>query len=500
MSRSNKTDLVADCDALLKQGRVGDVAKLISEISLAKIPRQMVQPLAKICRRAGLIDQGIRLLHPLVRGANSLAEPASVAETSEYAVLLSRNGSVAEALELLSKVDPAKYPEAALYRAFCHISSWEYGEASAWLERFLASSADEYSKIIARVNLGAAYLATDRLAEAGVLLDETIRIGEASQAPRLVANSLEQKAHFWFRQDEFGKAREALARSAAILGEGGYDRILVEKWKAIMSAIETKNLAPLAVFRQAAVEAKHFESVREADLFSLRVAGNQAVFDHLYFGTPFAGYRQWIRKHVDLEPSGSFVLGSESPTVVMDLETGEVRGGTAGIKSGKKVHQVFAALTRDFYVPRNMGSLFHELYPSEHYDIDSSPGRVRQAIHRARKWLEACGSPANIEFVNGSYAFAIVSSFGLKVPLERGSFEANEARWKLVLSQMKSPEFSAAEVEKALSLSRTSVLQLMQWAIDGGRAERFGAEKQTRYRLTGVSVRDGDSKRLSRTG
>ena len=500
MGRSSQTDLVADCDALLKQGRVGDVAKLIGKTSLAKIPRQMIQPLAKICRRAGLIDQGIRLLHPLVRGANSLAEPASVAETSEYAVLLSRNGSVVEALELLSKVDPASYPEAALYRAFCHISSWEYAEAAQWLERFLVSEADEYSKIVARVNLGAAYLATDRLTEAGALLDETIRIGEASKAPRLVANSLEQKAHYWFRQGEYAKARADLARSETILGEGGYDRILVEKWKAIMAAIETKSLAPLEEFRRLAVEAKHFESVREADLFSLLVARNQSVFDYLYFGTPFAGYRQWIRRHVDLEPSDAFVLGAAAPAVVMDLETGEVAGGKAGINSGKKVHQVFAALARDFYVPRNMGSLFHELYPNEHYDIDSSPGRVRQAIHRARKWLEASGSPANIEFVNGSYAFAIVGSFGLKVPLERGSLEANEARWKLVLSQVKSTEFSAADVEKALSLGRTSVLQLMQWAIEGGRVERVGSEKQTRYRLTGVSGRDGETKRLSRAG
>lgn len=190
--------LVAECDSLIKSGQVAQVASRISSLVFTKVPRASRQAIAKICRRAGLVNEGLRLLHPVIRQDALLDEPPTPGEICEYAFLLSRSGSTEEALDLLREVDSTTTPVALLYQASCEIEKWNYPVAVKLLERFLESPVDAYSKLIARVNLGASYLATNQLDLAEKFLSETVRIAEAQGAFRLVGNTLEQRAQFFY--------------------------------------------------------------------------------------------------------------------------------------------------------------------------------------------------------------------------------------------------------------------------------------------------------------
>ena len=88
-------DLAKLCDADIRGGHVERVAKHLSKLDILNVPRSWRQPLAKLCRRAGLYANGLKLLHPLLpiagasaAGATSL--PISASELAEYSVMLPR--------------------------------------------------------------------------------------------------------------------------------------------------------------------------------------------------------------------------------------------------------------------------------------------------------------------------------------------------------------------------------------------------------------------------
>jgi predicted negative regulator of RcsB-dependent stress response len=474
--------LIASCDALIKAGKLGEVATLISGLNMARVPRQPRQALAKICRRAGMIDRGLRLLQPIIRAQGAEAEKAEAGEISEYAVLLSRNGSIQEALELLAEVDARTCPEALLHKAFCHISNWDYAMAKGLLAEYLLAPVEPYSKLVARVNLASAYLALNEVGAAAEFLGETIELATQAKAWRLLGNCHELRAQARFRSGDFTGARASLAEAEQINGQSNsYDQLLIYKWHSIMDATERRSIEPLEAFRSAALARKHWESVREADLFIVQMRFEQGLFDHLLFGTPQPPYREKIRQLIEREPSPSYFFGRRGGRW-LDLELGELHGSD-NLSPGKKIHQVIAALTKDFYAPRNVGVLFAELYSGEHFNIDSSPLRLRQAVSRARRWLRENGLAADIESRDG-YRLSIVGDFAIRLPLERPAVSSHPVLLEK-LSRYFRPEdlFSAEDACARLRLSRSGFRRLASWAQKDGSLRSFGAGKSVRYAI-----------------
>jgi tetratricopeptide (TPR) repeat protein len=484
----NFEELLLNCDSLIKAGRIPAVADIIRDLNFAQVPRKSRQALAKICRRAGLIDQGLRLLYPMIRNERPLDEPATPAEICEYAVLLSRNGSVQEALNLLEPVDQSLAPESLLYKGFCHVSQWNYQKAAQNFEKFLASSADDYSKLIARVNLVAAYGFVGEFDAADRLLTEAIEMAQSIQATRLVGNCFELRGQIAFLRGDFSRSRAELNRSLEVLGQtGSYDQLLIYKWQSMMSAIEDKSVTPLLKFREEAVAQKHWESVRDTDYYQLKVNFDQKTFDHLLFGTPSESYRDRVLREVQHSASSSFLFGvSEGPQ--FDLQTGQLLGADESV-SGTKIHQLLAALLKDFYAPRNMGTLFAELYPNEYFDIDSSPLRVRQILRRTRRWLEAQKIPAVIEETNGSYKLVLTGNFGIQIAFERFAIDGNSAQWqKLLRFFPPGNSFSAEQACISLNVSRTGLHRLLTWAFENKLLSKSGVNKATVYQVLSKQI------------
>lgn len=476
-------ELIAACDLMIKSGKMDQAIATISDLVVSQVPRSARQGLAKCCRRSGLIGVGLRLLHPVIRGEKIFDEPAYPTEICEYAALLARNGSIQEALQLLKDVDVRAAPEALLYQGQCHILSWEYAEAVEFFERFLASSGDEYSKLVARVNLISGYIVLFRLDEATAVLEETVAFAEKTGATRLLANCYELWGQVYFWQKDFSAARRMLHQATEIFSHAqSFDLLLIRKTEAIMAAIEENSIVPLKQFRKLAIERKNWESVREADLFILKVAPNQRQLDHLIFGTARIPYRRRIEALVEASPSRSYVLGSDDGPQ-LNLQTGLLQGGTT-LPIGKKIHQVISTLNQDFYSPINIGTLFYELYPDEYFNIDSSPFRVRQAILRTRQWLADAGLPASVQQSHGAYRFQITGEFGIRIELDQSTINPTEVRWRqLKESFAPNVAYTSEQICLHLNWSRSTFRRLADWACANGHLQRFGTGKATTYQI-----------------
>lgn len=483
-------DLVNECDRLIKAGLIGQVAVLIKELNSSNIPRPFRQQLAKICRRAGLIHGGLRILHPIIRAQKKSEDPATAAEICEYAVLLSRNGSIQEALTLLQDVSAPDNPEAMLYTGYCHISNWDYAKSVDYIERFLNSSADDYSKLIARVNLISSYVVISELDKAAELLQVAIPVAEQAGATRLVGNCFELwgQVHFW--RGDFTAARQSLKKAEQIFGNTQtYDQLLMNKTEAIMLALETNSADPLLKFRKDAVLRKHRESVREADLFLLKVNFEQRDMDHLIFGTPMLPYRARIQQVLQASPSETYLLGNAGART-LDLNTGKLSGQkirrsrspSAELNPGKKIHQVLSCLVKDFYVPRNIGTLFSDLYPDEFFDINSSPFRVRQLMMRTRQWMKEHSIPASIVQSESTYSLLINEDFGIKLSLQGEVLDSLGLRWQeLQRTFSLDGAFTAEQACERLRWSRTSFRRIVDWAMQKNYVQKSGHGKSIHY-------------------
>jgi tetratricopeptide (TPR) repeat protein len=473
---------VRECDELIRAGKIPLVMEKIRALTLLQVPQKSRVSLAKICRRAGLIEQGLRLLYPIIRQENALEASANSLEVCEYAVLLSRNGSILEALTLLKAVPEVEAPEAMLYMGFCHVSNWNYPAAAVCFEKYLKTSADSYSKLIARVNLVAAYIANQRLDEAETLLSETVQLAESAGATRLVGNAYELRGQVAFFQNDFSKCRAELERASQILNStGSYDQLLIYKWLFAMQAIEENSVQPLLQFREKAVAANHWESVRDTDFYRLKLAFEQSAFDHLLFGTPSMPYRQRILREIPELPSASYLFGTASGPQ-FDVRTGDLHG-SQGELTGKKIHQMISILLKDFYAPQNMGTLFAELYPDEYFDINSSPQRVRQVLRRTRRWIESHQLPLVIQENRGGYKLFSIGDFGAKISFQSEKVDTLQAQWQKILIAFPQNPFSAEDAGTKLGVSRTTLHRLLTWALENRLLLKSGVNKSTRYQV-----------------
>jgi hypothetical protein len=187
--------IVSHCDQEIRAGRTAQAAKELQQLNTAKVPREWRLPLANLCRRAGLLNTGMRLLTPVVHPERTkTGDTASNAELAEYGVLLHRIGATREALHTLEKVNTIEVPDALLYRSFCHFSEWEYEGATKALEAYTTQTSSGYMNFVARVNLASAYVGGERFEQALDLLARNIEEARANSYSRLQGNCHELRA------------------------------------------------------------------------------------------------------------------------------------------------------------------------------------------------------------------------------------------------------------------------------------------------------------------
>lgn len=479
---SSHSELLNQLDHWVRNGQLEEARSAMTEQVLSHIPRPHRLAFAKLCRRIGLISHGLRILHSVIHREKQLDEPASSEELCEYAVLLSRNGSVAEALQMLNSLPTGQNPEVHLFRGFCHISSWNYEEAIPELTNYIRLEQDPYRLLIAGVNMSASLLAVRDLAKAEDYLMECETQARQQNSKRLLGNILELRAQHLILSGKHQNAKIILDQAEDIFRPSqSYDQLLTMKWRALLAARDRQSSEPLLRFRQEALKRQHWESVREADFFALQIQFEQDRFDHLLIGTPWRNYRKRIQDELQHLPSEAYTIGHPFG-LVFDLETGKSNEHSL-LAPGKKIHQVLSALLADLYVPCNVGSLFARLYPNEHFNIYSSPLRVHQQLKRARHWLRQNKIPARVQQNQGHYHLNFVGTFGIRIPRDRSQPNVEEIHLRGLESSLAGEFFTVEEACQRLSISRSAFHRLARKGLADGRLIRRGEGRATRYFL-----------------
>lgn len=481
---ANYEKLIKECDNELRAGQTQKVVQRLTKLNASRVQREWRLPLAMLCRRAGLHSRGLALLAPVANPDRSQIEPTP-AEVAEYGVLLLRTGALNEALPTLESVDLASAPEALLYRAFLLFERFEFAEAIPLLEKYLAEPLDDYARLVGRVNLAFAYACDKRGADAKPLLDAMIMDHGRGENARIIGNCHSVRAQVSLLERRFQETRQDLEMASKLMSDApAQDRVFLLKMRAFLEGMESGSTEPIDEFRMIAANADDFAGLREADLFSLRVRFDIVKYKHLIFGTPFESFRRQVFNEFGhkLEQQ-TYILGPKS-SPRFDLLTGKIDGRDL-LAPGRKCHQLFEVLLRDFYYPLRIGGLFSEMFPDEHFDVHSSPVRVRQLIRRARRWLESERIPVEICESRGFYSLRIVGDFSFRVPMHRKPVDFMHLHFeKLQVAFASTPTFTAKDVRDKLGFARTTVQRLVNWGLEIGKLERLGARNATEYRLT----------------
>jgi len=472
------------CEFFIREGKLLSTRHLIKQINQNQIPRQFRFKLARICRRVGAISEGLRILKKIIFNQIPGESTATPYEECEYAVLLSRNGSVDEAIFILRKLVDQKIPDVHLYLGFCLISKWNYSDAATELRKYLEQSQDPYLKVVAHVNLASSLVSSRQYYEALDLLNFLIKTEEQGGNKRLLGNCYELRAQTYFHVNSIQNAENDLAEALSIFkSSNSYDELLVQKWYAIIKSHKEKSVDSLLNFKETAFLKSHWETVREMDLYILKHQFNQIKFDYLYYGTPYESFRNRMKEEIQQTQSESYYFGDHNG-IVLSLSTGEYKINSKINQVTPKIQSLINALIEDFYAPITLGSLFSKIYNGEHFDIESSPLKIRQIMSRLRKWFHKNKIDASIQQKKMLYKIHINSGIGFNIIQSKSKTDDfNRSFERIKNYYINKNEFTIGDVVSDLGISRSDFHRIMKWATQRNLLIRIGVGKQTRYRI-----------------
>jgi len=479
----NFIELRQKCESWLREGKGSSVVHALSSLNVRQIPRSDRRPLAILARRANLVSLGLRILSPVVHAErNSYRPDVREEEWAEYGILLCQIGSRQEGLKILNKIRAVEFPDALLYRAFCHFNQWEYREALPLLEEYCRHpKLTPYQRAIGAINLVLANASCGNDDFAFHELEKLQAQFKMDNYSRLLANSIELKAQIEIKRGRYSEAHACLEQASQILSEDiTSDQLFVEKWKSVLRSIKTKDPQHLHRFRKTAQEKGGWESVRECDFYLYKLQFDEPIFQFLYFGTPFESYRKRLLEIAHSDPGTEYLLGTGAS--LFELRSGEFNGQT-GLNLGKKIHQFLALMLSDFYKPFQLGSVFSRVFPGENFNIFSSASRVHQLVFRTRKILKESQLPLSIIERDGCYHFHLAPGCRIRIhrDIEVGGSEL--VTLAMLRELFQEQIFSARQVRESLGLPVSSLARILRYGLSKGMLSQQGSGPKTRYRF-----------------
>ena len=481
-----------EIDQWLRAGRNDEVRAKLQEVVPAKVPRERLADWANLARRAGLPSLSLRLLRPIIRIKRSLGDQPTFKERASYAASLAAVGALSEAHGMLDGAASEMVPEVQLFSGFCYVHSWDYAKALPFFERYLTlSQPSEFQKVVAKVNLAAAHCFLEGYDEVKALTESIIIDSQKNDWLVLQIEALLLSAQASILRSRWSDAKADLARAGELSPAKSLNQLLVDKWSLILgvrrdgykSEVE-KQLTKLSV---QARERKFWELVRDCDYHLAIEKKDQALVERVYFGTPFAAYRERLlemsREFFTPRASHEWRLG-EKPGPKLDIS----KSSTKEIKRQNPIAmRVLRSLASDFYRPLKIGCLFNDIYPEEFYDPDSSPTRVKTALSRTRTHLKDLGFPLEIRCVKQDYYLASEAPVDLKVRLEYPEADSQSALPPDFLSKLRKTfhhkAFSSAQAAEIFGITPIKAQRFLRTAAKDNRVYGSGAARGRLYRF-----------------
>ncbi len=447
--------------------------------------REMRLPAAALARRLEMGDLGIRLLHPLVRPlSKKVVAEASPTEKAEYAANLVRAGAPREALELLDNPTLAQVPETDLYRAFALVGLWDYAASIVCLDRYLArTDIDPYQRLVALANLAAALVHERRHVEAIRRLDELESAARAKSFHLLLGHAIRLRAEMAITAKDKATAEKYLTLAEAHMREAGvWDNLFLRKWKAIRLIDDNPRLAAkeLEAVREAALRARHWETVRSCDAYLALAERNETLLWNVYFGTPFHSFREKLVADF----GGREVAPERHTRAVGKGRTCDVTGWaelTSDLVPGDARFRLLRVLASDAYRPFRPATLFQLIFPGEHFNPLSSPMRIRTLVLRLRQALAKAKLSLKVE--SDEWGYRLKANQPIEVSLLPLAESRSEGLADRAARLFGKAPFAVSDAVRKLGAPERTCLRALAEAVKEGRLLREGKGRAVKYRF-----------------
>lgn len=495
-----------EIDTLIRQGRSQLARARIDEFLKSSIregksgkwaiPRAHLAEVAALCRRSGSSLDSIRILGPFVRPKGRKFAEASETERLEYGAALVSIGAEREGSAILSTIDPARHPSVLLFKSFASMGRWDYEEALPFLRAYAkVPQLTPYQRDIARVNLALTLVALDHNEEANELLAALIDHLKEQKSFFLYGSVLTSLAQVRIYSGQWAAAKKTLLEASNVMElVGSFDRIYIDKWRAVLEVRKTGANEPsveqLQAVRTLALERGNWETVRDCDYHLVVAKKDVSLASYLFFGTPFPAYRRRLTAEsgVTFAPDATYewiMKSARNPGPRIDTLTGRCGNGPARLKPGQIQHRLLRTLSADFYKPARLPELFSHLFPDRYYNPISAPNVIHQAIHRMRAWFDENRMPLEIIESDSHYHLTALSACSLVIhqsPIEELRLDAGIARLKANYSNQ--DRLSRVQIAKALGISDRSANRFVSLARENGMLTSSGSGPATRYGLS----------------
>ncbi|PWU16279.1 MAG: hypothetical protein C5B49_10720 [Bdellovibrio sp.] len=481
-----------DCQAweqAIRTGRFADVRKALKLLNFSKLPRKLSQPVANLARRCGLYSISLRILSPIVTLERNYRQATPRPdELAEYGMALVNIGAVSEGRGILESISSKDVPHLPLLLAQAYIPEWKYGDAIRVLEPLQHHDhLDSYLKLVAQVNLSAAYVYNQRLSQADELIAECLQSASQQGFILLQGNLLEIKSQMLLEQRRFSEARKVIATAKEFLSHTGTtDELYVHKWSRLLDLYERPKSkeatrALREVYQQALV-LRHWETLRDLDRHLAITQRDTQLFHHLYYGSPYEEYRNRLRGQLsDLpEPPAHYIwrLRGEKATrgaatrgaATLDMRTLQLDGTELNMKHGFLLHRLLTILSTDFYRPLRTGSLFSRLFPGEFYNHIMAPNRVHQIVKRLNALFSENSISLVVEEQHGAYRLSTPAALDMILSRDSAKDGGSDLNFKLE-SQLSRLErltegriFTAKQAAALLEVSLSTATRLLRVA------------------------------------
>jgi len=246
------------------------------------------------------------------------------------------------------------------------------------------------------------------------------------------------------------------------------DSLLIRMQKAVNQSARTKSTVPLLRFRSEALNASAWECVRETDRQILRLKPNRALFQKLYFGTPYFSYRKNLLLYPDFLQSSKTMVWGNSRAERLNLTTGNLNSGRALHFTSQNL-RLLNILLRDLYRPQTVAGVFDLLFQDEHYHPIHSPTRIHQCMKRLRQWLKAESLPLNVICHDGGFLLCKVGDIGIEIDQPSSSMERDPTFVQLLaLTFPPGTSFTAREACAKLGIAKATMTRYLATAVSQG--------------------------------
>ena len=264
-----------------------------------------------------------------------------------------------------------------------------------------------------------------------------------------------------------------------------HDDMLNKKWNAILKlyrgdGAQADAIQALHWVREHAQATSDWELARDCDLHQALACKDQSLVLKLYFGTPFAKFRERLledaAKWMDILPlQYDFAPKGESARS-FDVAAGR-EAQRASLRRGKNMHRLLTRLASDFYRP----FLFSEAEAQKYSLI----------AHRLRVWFEDYEIPLGVQILDGSVRLLWRGPYALRVVQElKNSMTADRDQLHIeeLVEVFKERSFTSREAATHLEVSVRSAVHLLAIAIEQKKLLRSGNGRSTLYHVAGAAA------------